>query len=146
MHITLKNATTLSTFICVMSACATHPDHIPPSYTSPMQYQSYSCKQIGAEMQVVSTRVSELYGLQEKAATNSDVEMGVGLVLLWPVLFMLDSNSAQAAEYARLKGEFDALEKEGIQKKCGLHVERPKETVPQTKTDESEYPAQNARH
>lgn len=85
-----------------LTACADHPDKIAAQYVSPMQYESYDCDQLGKEMQRVSARVTELGGLQEKAADNSDVAMGVGLVLFWPALFFLDSHSAQAAEYPHL--------------------------------------------
>ncbi len=45
-------------------------------------------------------------------------------------LFFLDGDTPQAAEYARLRGEFDALEKASIQKNCGLKIERPKMPEP----------------
>ena len=46
-------------------------------------------------------------------------QMGVGLVLFWPTLFFLEGgDGAEAAEYARLKGERDALEQAYTQKKC----------------------------
>lgn len=130
-------AVAMITVATIVSGCASHPDKIPAQYASPMQYDGYKCKQIAAEMQRVSARVTELGGLQEKAASNSDVTMGVGLVLFWPALFFLDSNSAQAAEYGRLKGEFNALEQAGIQKNCALHVEQPKLPEPEKKTEES---------
>jgi hypothetical protein len=127
--------------LIALSACADHPDKIPASYVSPMQYEGYKCKQIAAEMQRVSSRVTEIGGQQERAASNSDVEMGVGLVLFWPALFFLDSHSAQAAEYGRLKGEFNALEQAGIQKNCALHIETTKIVEPQEeKKSKSDYP------
>ena len=132
----------LLTATSILAACADHPDKIPAQYTSPMQYDGYKCKQIAAEMQRVSSRVTELGGQQEKAADNSDIAMGVGLVLFWPALFFLDSHSAQAAEYGRLKGEFNALEQAGIQKNCGLHVEQPKLPAPEKKDEETPaYPS-----
>lgn len=131
----------------MLAACADHPDKIPAQYVSPMQYDGYKCKQIAMEMQRVSARVTELGGLQEKAADNSDVAMGVGLVLFWPALFFLDSHSAQAAEYGRLKGEFNALEQAGIQKNCNLHIERPSLPEPEVKKDESPaYPSSSSRN
>ena len=137
-----KRVIAMLTVTSILAGCADHPDKIPATYTSPMQYDGYGCKQIGAEMQRVSSRVTELSGLQEKAASNSDVEMGVGLILFWPTLFFLDRNSAQAAEYGRLKGEFNALEQAGIQKNCGLHVEHPKSPEPEKKDDKTpEYPS-----
>ena len=142
-----KRTIAILTATSVLAACADHPEKIPASYISPMQYDGYSCKQIGAEMQRVSSRVGELGGQQEKAASNSDVTMGIGLVLFWPALFFLDSHSAQAAEYGRLKGEFNALEQAGIQKNCGLKVERPKLPEPEKKTDDTpDYPSSSRKH
>lgn len=125
--------------LSLVSACATHSADITPQYTSPMQYQSYSCKQIGAEMQTVSSRVSTLGAENDRIASNDEAAMGVGLILLWPALFFLDKNSTQAAEYARLKGEFDALEKAGIQKNCGLHIERPVIDNPKVDTKDKKH-------
>lgn len=145
MKSSLKNTTSLFTAVCFLAACADHSNSIPAQYVSPMQYDHYSCRQIGAEMATVSSRVSEIGAQNDKVASNDDVAMGVGLILFWPALFFLDRNSSQAAEYGRLKGEFDALEKAGIQKNCGLHVERPKVVVPPP-PETSAYPEQNARH
>ncbi len=91
---------------------------------------------------MLSHRVSELGGQVDKAASNDAMQMGVGLVLFWPTLFFLDGDTPQAAEYARLKGEFDALEKAAIQKNCGLHIKRPV-TIPQSdqKKESSDYPS-----
>jgi hypothetical protein len=137
-----KRIIAMLTVTSILAGCADHPEKIPAQYISPMQYDSYNCKQISAEMQRVSSRVGELGGQQKKAAENSDVAMGVGLILFWPALFFLDSHSAQAAEYGRLKGEFNALEQAGIQKNCGLKIERPKLPEPEKKDDKTpEYPS-----
>ncbi|MGB1539719.1 MAG: hypothetical protein ACPG80_02055 [Rickettsiales bacterium] len=96
---------------------------------SPVMYEGHSCKQIRQEMLSVSRRVSELTGSLDKKANDDAVQMGVGLVLFWPALFFLEGgDGAQAQEYARLKGEFNALEDVAIQKGCGFEVEeyRPK--------------------
>lgn len=145
-NLTKNRAVAMLTVTSILAGCADHPEKIPAQYVSPMQYESYNCKQLGAEMQRVSSRVGELGGQQKKAAENSDVAMGVGLVLFWPALFFLDSNSAQAAEYGRLKGEFNALEQAGIQKNCGLKIERPKLPEPEKKDDETPaYPTSSKR-
>jgi len=137
-----KRVIAMLTVTSILAGCADHPEKIPASYVSPMQYDGYSCKQIASEIQRVSARVTELNGLQKKAATNSDIQMGVGLILFWPTLFSLDSNSAQAAEYGRLKGEFNAIEQAGIQKNCGLKIERPKLPEPEKNDDKTpEYPS-----
>lgn len=135
MRITLRTIGIMG--VCaVMAGCAKHTNEIPAQYVSPMQYSSYRCKQIQTEMQSVSSRVSEIGAQVEKTAGDDDVQMGVGLVLFWPTLFFLDGNTPQAAEYGRLRGEFDALEKAAIRKNCGFHIERPvvKAPTPPTNT------------
>lgn len=106
-----------------LTNCSQHPDKIPSQYVSPLQYESYNCKQISYEMQRLSSRASELHGKQEKAAKGDSVKTGVGLVLFWPTLFFLDNNSAQASEYGRIKGEFSALEQAAVQKGCSLKID-----------------------
>ena len=146
MKSSIKTTTALITSACLISACAQHASEIPAQYTSAMQYDGYSCKQIGAEMETVSGRVSTLGAEADRVAGNDEAAMGVGLVLFWPALFFLDKNSAQAAEYGRLKGEFDALEKAGIRKNCGLHVERPVIKQPEKKDETPAYPSGNSHH
>lgn len=126
-----------------IGGCAKHTNEIPAQYVSPMQYSNYSCKQIAQEMAVVSRRVSAIGGEVEKTASNDDVQMGVGLVLFWPTLFFLDGNTPQAAEYARLQGEFDAMEKAAIQKNCNIKIERPvvKPAEAEKKEDGSAFPS-----
>jgi hypothetical protein len=108
-----------------LSSCAKHPDKIKAQYVSPLQYTGYTCEQISAETQRLSRRVSELQVVQKSAYTKSNVATGTGLLLFWPALFFIDSNSEQASEYSRLKGEFEALEQAGIQKNCNLQIHKP---------------------
>lgn len=102
-----------------ISGCASSPDKIGASYVSPLEYQDYSCKQIAQEMSGVSRRASELYGQLDQAAGRDSAQMAVGLILFWPTLFFLEGGDGpEAAEYARLKGQRDALEQAAIQKNC----------------------------
>lgn len=122
----MNNKILLSTIciLAVLSSCAKHPDKIAPQYISPMQYRNYTCDQIAAEVTRLSTRVSELHGVQKKAHTTSNVATVVGVVLFWPALFFIDGNSQGASEYTRLKGEFNALEQIAIEKNCNLQIKK----------------------
>ena len=104
----------------VLSGCATSSKDIASSYVSPVQYQNYDCAQISAENQRLSTRVSQLGGRLDEAASNDKAIGVVGAVLFWPALFALGGTKNQEAEYARLKGEHDALQQIAIEKKCGV--------------------------
>jgi hypothetical protein len=57
----------------------------------------------------------------DKKSSNDNAQMGVGLVLFWPALFFLEGgDGADAVEYRRLRGEYEALQKVSVQKRCHL--------------------------
>jgi hypothetical protein len=106
---------------CLLAGCASQPEKIQAAYVSPDQYQRHDCQQIAAEKGRVERRVNTLYSSLKKTADNDATQMGVGLVLLWPTLFFLEGgDGAEAAEYAQLKGQYEALEEVSIQKRCGF--------------------------
>lgn len=91
------------------------------SYVSPLEYQDYSCKQLGAEASRVSRKASELHGTLKSEADADTAQMAAGLILFWPTLFFLEGGDGpQASEYKRLKGEYEAIEQVSIKKNCGL--------------------------
>lgn len=98
-----------------VAACASHPDKIQQQYVSDSQYSHYDCEQLALEESRISRRVSQLHGSLEEKATRDDVQMGVGLVLFWPALFLLEGGDGpEAQEYARLKGEHEAIQRVAV--------------------------------
>ena len=67
-------------------------------------------------------------GAQDKKATNDAVTTTAAIILFWPAAFFVSGNDQTTAELARLKGEFEAVDKAGIQKNCGLKMQQV--TVP----------------
>ena len=113
------------TVTVALAACASSPDKIPAQYVSELQYQSYDCQQLEMEARRISARTGDLYRSVKKLSDNDSAQMGVGLILFWPTLFFLEGGDGpEAAEYARLKGEADAIERSGISKKCSIPMER----------------------
>lgn len=102
----------------LLSGCSTASKDIAPVYVSPIQYQSFDCSQIAAENQRLNGRVTQLGGRLDEAAANDKAIGVVGAVLFWPALFALGGTKGQEAEYARLRGEHDALQQTSIHKKC----------------------------
>ena len=127
----MKNVALLTLAAVAMAGCASSSKDIATTYISPLQYQSFDCNQVGAELQRVTRRAGELQVSIDKEAGNDAAQMGIGLVLFWPALLFLEGGDGpDAAEYARLKGERDALEQAAIQKSCGITI-----------TDEAAAPA-----
>ncbi len=121
-----------------IAGCASSPDKIQTSYVSPMQYKDYDCDQTAGELERVSRRANELHGSLKKTANNDNAQMAVGMVLFWPALFFLEGGDGpEAAEYSRLKGERDALEKVAIQKKCGALI-APQPAMPVKEANDGE--------
>lgn len=120
----MKNAM-LALSLVALSACATRSENIPAAYISPVQYQSFTCKQIGEEAARLSGRTTQAAAVQDKKASKDAAGMAVGLLVLWPMLLFNEGDGAEAVEVARLKGEMDALEQASIAKKCKIVFQKP---------------------
>ena len=82
--------------------------------------------QIGMEMGHVSQRTAELHRSLKTEANNDAVQMGIGLVLFWPALFLLEGGDGpEASEYAMLKGKYSALHDTAVSKQCDLALLPP---------------------
>lgn len=104
--------------VVALAGCATASKDLSATYVSPLQYQSFDCAQLAAEVQRIQSRVSEVGGRLDQAASNDKAITGVGLILFWPALFALGGTKQQEAEYSRLRGEYDAVQQSAIAKKC----------------------------
>jgi hypothetical protein len=129
---------------CILLAgCASSSEDIASAYVSPLTYQNYSCSQLAAEMDRISLRVQQVAGSVDHTATNDKIAMGVGIVLFWPALLMLKGNGPQHEELARLKGEYDAVNEQMIQRNCNSSM--AEETVgPAANSNMRPYSAANA--
>lgn len=133
--------------ICVLATllgCASNPDNIQKSSVSELIYQDYDCKQIALESDRVSKRASELYVHLKGKAKGDAIQTGVGVLLFWPALFLLEGGDGpEAQEYARLTGEYEALESVAIKKRCSIdfqpivteEMKKEETTPPPTKID-----------
>ena len=96
----------------------------------PLQYADYSCDQIKSEMLRVSSKVKSLTGELDENKENDQMITGAGLILFWPALFFIGGTKEQEAEYARLKGEYEALDKvaeDNAQSRISLGVHFPED-------------------
>lgn len=121
-----KKVAALLAAVIAVTGCATGSKDIATAYVSPIQYQNYDCSQIGLEAQRLTGRMQQLGGRLDEAASNDRAIVGVGVVLFWPALFALGGTKQQEAEYARLKGEAEALQQAAVARKCvGMNPETP---------------------
>ncbi len=118
------------TLILSLTYCASNPDSIDAAYVSPLKYANYECDQIAMELDYVGQRTNTLYQSLAAKRRADNWQMGVGLILFWPTLFALEGGDGpDAGEYAQLKGEYEALRTNSVQKRCGLAMQSPDEIL-----------------
>lgn len=104
-----------------MGACTTNPNKIGANYVSPQKYANYDCQQLALEASNIERKVNDLYGHLKKENSKDKWATGVGVVLFWPALFFLAGNeNVNEAEYAQLKGDYEAIQSAQVQKKCTI--------------------------
>ena len=118
MYHFLKQILTIFLIFAFLSACAKSSKDIVGTYVSPLQFADYECPQIKSEMIRVSSKVKALTGKIDTNNENDKMITGAGLILFWPALFFLGGTKEQEAEYSRLKGEYEALDRVAVQKNC----------------------------
>jgi hypothetical protein len=116
-------------FAFALGGCASSSDKVTATYVSPMQYESWNCRQLADEAQRVSRRASEASGAQDSQATRDTVATAVAVVIFWPAAFMVGGDRNTAAELGRLKGELEAIEQTSIRKNCKIQFQRPAQTA-----------------
>lgn len=102
----------------LVTGCAHDSREISATYSSPLKYKRLNCEQLEYEAVRISSKATLLAGHIDKNATDDDVAMGVGLILFWPALFFIDGDGMEAAEYAALKGDMEALETASLHNDC----------------------------
>jgi hypothetical protein len=107
-----------------LTGCSSSAETVTGSYVSPLQYNTYSCQQLGEEAQRISARVAQVSGVQDKKASNDAIATTAAIILFWPAAFFVGGDDQTTAELARLKGEFEAIEKASIQKNCNLQFQQ----------------------
>ena len=114
-----QTAFVVLSFIVILSGCASQPDELATQSVSPLQFKGYTCDQLVSEDIRVSNRINELYLNLKKKADNDAVQTGIGIILFWPALFLLEGGDGVAAqEYSRLKGEKQGIEQTANMKDC----------------------------
>ena len=113
----------IGTVAIMASACATQPEELQSQHVSEVRYSEWSCKQLELEAGTLDRRVSELQGQLKKKAGDDQAQMALGLILFWPALFFLEGGDGpQAAEFTRLKGEREAVDRVARFKDCTVIV------------------------
>lgn len=108
----------LTTVSVLAISCASSSKEISAIYVSPTQYNQFNCEQISQELARLNGRKIALAADLDEKASGDKGMTAVSAILFWPAAFALGGNEGQETEYARLKGEYDAVQQSGIEKNC----------------------------
>ena len=106
-----------------IGACAKKAENVAAAYVSPLGYEQLSCRQLAEEAARVSQRAGELSGIQDRKRTGDIVATTAAIIVFWPAAFLVSGDDAQTAELARLKGEFEAIQRGSVQRGCSIRFE-----------------------
>lgn len=121
MHLTARIKTiVLATSSVIVISCASSSKEIETTYISPDQYRPLNCKSLAHELAQLNIRKNTLSAEIDKKAANDEGITAVSAILFWPAAFALGGNKEQEQEYARIKGEYDAVVQVGAEKQCNL--------------------------
>lgn len=102
----------------VLPGCSSPAKNVPPQYVSPAHYQYFNCKQLEEEFQHIQGRFQELRGFLNNKASKDGALGFFGAIVFFPALFMVGGTETQEAEYAVLRGEYEALQQAAQPKNC----------------------------
>lgn len=87
------------------SGCASTADDVTASSVPMTRYQAFQCQQLASEFDKVSAEAASLSAQIDRNAVTERIKMGVGVVLFWPALMLMDGETEHHRRLASLKGE-----------------------------------------
>lgn len=108
------------TLCLAQMACASHPASIAAAPVDDSQYSSWNCDKLLTERTQVASRARDIAQDQQETADKDQALIAAGLILAWPALFAVALTGNDEKEYARLKGQYEAIDRVERTKSCPL--------------------------
>jgi hypothetical protein len=101
-----------------MAGCASRAVDVRALPTSAEDFAAWPCPRIDEELDTVQQRAADLaYSVDERAGNNI-LALGIGAAVFWPALLAMRGDGPEAADLARLKGRFEALNEAARRAAC----------------------------
>lgn len=96
--------------VLVLAGCATRSVDVKPLPSDPAAFAGWTCEAMYTEADKVQRRAADVaYSVDERVGNNI-IALGVGTTIFWPALLAMRPDGPDAAELARLRGRYDALQ------------------------------------
>ena len=100
----------LLTAALLLSACVTRSVDVRPAPANPADFLAWDCIRIDDEQDRVQLRAADLAYAVDERAGNNIMALGLGVAVFWPAILAMRPAGLEAADLARLKGRFEALQ------------------------------------
>lgn len=111
--------------LIALGGCATPAKDVPAIQIASSTYGNHDCDQLAAEGERIQRRATHLGSNLDQAARDAPEYVAAGLLLSWRAFAAVGGSKQQVAEYARLKGEYEAVERVAIAKNCAQFASAP---------------------
>jgi len=102
----------------LLAGCATRAVNVAPAPTDPAEFMTWDCARLDDERDIVQQRAADAaYSVDERVGNNI-LALGVGVMVFWPAMLAMRDDGPEAADLARLKGRFEALQAVALQRQC----------------------------
>ncbi len=101
-----------------LGACASTASDVTASPVPMSAYDSFQCRELASEYRKVSDEADRLASNIDRGAMAERIKMGVGVVLFWPALLLLDGETEDHTMLASLKGKRQTLADSLKARKC----------------------------
>lgn len=133
-------------------SCASYSKSITPIHVASEKYHGHTCTQLKADMAGIGVNVQNLSQAQDKLA-DKDKASTIASMIFLPAGILLAAGDDKEEELAQLKGEYEAVKRAAIGKKCDfindledqLRQRQNKETADNQKKQRALNKEQNAR-
>jgi hypothetical protein len=113
---------TVFSLSALVTGCTTDPKNISSLYVSPEPYRVYDCQRLEDEFERITDRLERLrFRLYDRSSKETLDILTEGAILWMGVVtdqIILGSSKEEESEYARLKGERNAVREVAVEKGC----------------------------
>ena len=85
---------------------------------STYEYSDMTCSELEGEMDYLNNAANSAGNVVDKKKSSAKGKNAAAFVFFWPALFLIDDNSTEAQQYARKKGEYEAVQRTHRKKDC----------------------------
>lgn len=104
--------------LLALAGCATRAVDVAPLPANPSDFAAWDCARIVDEQDVVQQRAADVAYAVDERAGNNILALSVGVAVFWPAILAMRPAGPEAADLARLKGRYEALQTAARGKGC----------------------------